>query len=100
MGEGERARAESDGRVVALRLAAARLGQPFYKPSALDAFGPDSLFGPDLTDSTCGWTCPQVDGLCKRPELVSPSVPYEDIAAGDGQVDLTLYPYRAPEAHS
>lgn len=51
-----------------------------FKPSALDGFGANTRFEPDLTDSPHGWTKPANPSTHPpRPELVSRSFAYADL---------------------
>jgi len=76
LSESEIKTAEQDNTVVELSIDAEILGEPLYKPTALDSFIPDTKFEPELTGKTCGYTVPQNPGLQSRPELVSSSVSY------------------------
>jgi hypothetical protein len=70
--------------VVEVRIPSAAFPKELFKPSALDGFRQRSKFAPDLTDSEHGWTKPDMAkvGLERRPELVSQSFSYSDIARG------------------
>ena len=99
-GEGEVNWSRPIDRVVEIRLRPADLGVPLYKPTALDDFRADSRFAPDRTGASHGWTCPDREGLCPRPELVSSPVDYVSLSPPDGVVEVTVYPYQVPGALS
>ncbi len=98
VGDGERGRADTDGCVVEVWVPPAELGEPLYKPSALDAFEPDSGFAPDLSDAAHGWTRPLATGLQPRPELVSRAVAYPRLGPGADPLTVVVHPYRVAGA--
>jgi hypothetical protein len=93
LSEQEMNRAEVDNTTLELAIEPGALGQDLFKPTALDAFGPETRFEPELTGKPYGYTSPPKAGLQARPELVSPPVGYRELAT-DTILIIRRLPYR------
>lgn len=94
LGEGNLKEAEKDNTAIELSIDGEALGQDIFKPTALDAFIPETNFEPELTGKSYGYTAPGELGLQSRPEVVSASVPYRELRK-NSTVTLKKYTYKA-----
>lgn len=85
--------AEIDNVVMEVIIYPEMLGQDLFKPTALDAFEPETKFEPELTGKAYGYTSPREPALQSRPEVVSASIPYRDLRKNT-PVTVKKYPYK------
>lgn len=85
-------KAELDNTTVEISIKSSSLQLDMYKPTALDAFSPGSLFEPELTGKPHGYTSPTESGLQARPEIISKSKPYGEFLKVS-PISLNKYPY-------
>lgn len=85
-------KAESDNTVLEIEIEPRALGKKLFKPTALDAFYPDTLFEPELTGEIYGFTAPPEPGIRQRPELVSESINYRSFEP-NSVVNIKRIPY-------
>lgn len=73
-----------------------RCPEPLFKPTALEGFGPSTLFRPELSGADHGRTVPVEPGWLGRPEVVSASQAYHDVVATTREIEVRVLPYREP----
>lgn len=79
--------------VVEVSLPAAVASARYFKPSALEGFGPDTRFRPELSGAAYGRTVPDDGSLRGWPEVVSASAAYSDILGENDEVEVRVLPY-------
>nr|VFJ71262.1 MAG: hypothetical protein BECKFW1821C_GA0114237_102626 [Candidatus Kentron sp. FW] len=71
--------AREDGMAIEVIIPEQIIPEPLYKPCALDSFGEETRFRPDLGSAPFGRTAPTGPGRISRPELISRSFSYHAI---------------------
>lgn len=94
LGEIQCQQAEQDGAVVEVTLLSEWVGEHFFKPTALEGFGPRTRFRPELTGSPWGRTVPTRPELRGRPELVSPGAAYREILKEGDEIAIAVLSFR------
>ncbi len=69
---------------------------PIFKPTSLEGFWPYTLFRPELTGADHGRTVPAEPGFAGRPEVVSASQAYSEVAKTTEEIEVRILPYREP----
>lgn len=87
-------RAARDGTLVEVTLVSEIAADAYFKPTALEGFGPNTLFRPELTGSSYGRTAPVDPAAFGWPEVVSQSAAYAEIASDDTEITVCILPYR------
>jgi len=85
--------AERDKLVLEVLIPTEILNRPLFKPTALDAFVPETKFAPELTGYIYGNTKPDEPALQSRPETVGEPVTYRDLPPGT-RITVNKYHFR------
>lgn len=93
LGEGQRLKAQSDGAVVEVTLDADLASDRYFKPTALEGFGPNTPFRPELGGAAHGRTAPDDPRLQGWPEAVSESGSYVHILDEDDEIGVRVLTY-------
>jgi hypothetical protein len=92
LGPSDLEQAQLDEKLVEVSIAGESVGE-LYKPTALEGFGPNTLFRPHLTDVDYGLTAPR-PGQEGRPEVVSASQAYHEVAGTTREIEVRVLPYK------